>query len=326
MAVPARGGFVISIDLEIAWGRPERPPTAGRRRALEREREIVDRLLALFARYGVRASWAVVGHLLLDGCARDRPLVHPEIPRPVVPNERTDWFTAHPARDGDPLWYGRDLVERIRAASPPQEIGSHSFCHLLYAEDRTCIEAVRADIEAARRCHAASGLPFSTFVFPRNVVGFRRLLAEAGIGAYRGRPAGAQAPIRWRAARRVLTFLYFLSPLPARTVEAFRDETGMVNVPQSMALYQRSGLRRLVSGRALAAKATRALERAADRRRIFHLWFHPESLAHATRTQLATLETILRHAQRLRDAGRLEIVTMDDVRARVTGTDRGGRG
>ena len=311
-----RGRFVISIDLEVAWGTCDRPLTLGQRRALGREREIVDRLLALFQHYEVRASWAVVGHLLLDACARGHGVVHPEIPRPVVLGERRDWFAEHPRQDGDPLWYGRDLVQRIRGARPPQEIGSHSFSHMPYAEGITSRAAVRADIDEARRCHEAAGLPFSTFVFPRNVVGFRDLLAEAGIAVYRGR-AGGGPPVRRRRLRRVLAFLFFLSPVPARTVEAIVDETGMVNVPASMALYTRRGLRRLVTARALVAKATGALERAASAGRIFHLWLHPSNLAHAGDAQFAILEAIVGHARGLCEAGRLEIATMGDVQART---------
>lgn len=311
-----RGTFVISVDLEVAWGTCDRPLTRGQRRALAREREVVDRVLALFTRYGVRASWAVVGHLLLDACPRENGLVHPEIPRPVLIGERRDWFASHPETGGDPLWYGRDLVERIRATSPPQEIGSHSFAHMPYAEGVTSRAAIRADIEQARRCHEAADLPFATFVFPRNVVGFRDLLAQAGIAVYRGRPGGGNAR-RSRPLRRLLAFLFFLVPVAARTVEATVDENGMVNVPASMALYTRRGLRRLVASRALVAKATAGLDRAAARGRIFHLWFHPSNLAYAVDAQLAVLEGILRHARALCDAGRLHIATLGEIRTRT---------
>jgi hypothetical protein len=151
------------------------------------------------------------------------------------------------------------------------------------------------------------------FVFPRNVVGFRDLLAEAGIEVYRGRPGAAMTPRRWRSLRRLLVFLFFLAPVPARTVEAVVDDRGMVNVPASMALYTRRGVRRLVASRALAAKATGGLDRAASQGRIFHLWLHPSNLVHAMEAQFATLESILGHARTLCDAGRLEIVTMGDI-------------
>jgi peptidoglycan/xylan/chitin deacetylase (PgdA/CDA1 family) len=316
-----RGRLVISIDLEVAWGTCDRAMTARRRRALERERDIVERVLALFARYDVRASWAVVGHLLLPRCDARDGRFHPEIPRPILRGERRDWFAPHPPGGTDPLWHGRDLVERILAATPAQEIASHSFSHIPYAEDRTTPEAVRADLAAARRCHLAMGLPFTAFVFPRNVVGYRPLLAEAGITVYRGRPGGRPSPIRSRRLRRLAAFLYFIAPVSARVVDAGMDDAGLVNVPQSMALYTRTGLRNLVASRSLVRKATRALDRAAAEGRLFHLWFHPSNLARRTEAQLGVLEGILRHAARLREAGRLEVRSLGDVCASVMRTE-----
>jgi hypothetical protein len=312
-----RGRLVISIDVEVGWGTCDRAMTPRHRRALERERDIVERVLALFARYEVRASWAVVGHLLLERCRSRDGRFHPEIPRPIIRGEQRDWFAAHPLNGADPLWYGRDLVERILAATPVQEIASHSFCHVPYAEEGTTPEAVRADLAAARRCHVAMGLPFTTFVFPRNHVGYRALLAEAGITVYRGRPGGRPSPIRSRLLRRLAAFFYFLAPVAARVVDAGIDDAGLVNVPQSMALYTRTGLASVVASRSLVRKATRALDRAAAERRIFHLWFHPSNLAHRTAAQLAVLEGILRHAARLRDGGRLEVSSLGDVGASV---------
>ena len=65
-AVSGRGRLVVSIDLELAWGTCDRPLASAQRRALVRERAIVPRLLRSFAEFDVRATWAVVGHLLLE--------------------------------------------------------------------------------------------------------------------------------------------------------------------------------------------------------------------------------------------------------------------
>jgi hypothetical protein len=62
-----KGIFNISIDAEVAWGQCDVFLTELHRMSLERERTIIQRLLALFATYDVRATWAVVGHLLLQG-------------------------------------------------------------------------------------------------------------------------------------------------------------------------------------------------------------------------------------------------------------------
>ena len=52
------------------------------------------------------------------------------------------------------------------------------------------------------------------------------------------------------------------------------------------------------------------LDRAADTGGVAHLWFHPHNFITAPSTR-RTLDDILAHAARLRDAGRLEIVTQE---------------
>lgn len=316
------GTFTISIDLELAWGVCDRRVTRRLRHALEQEREIVPRILKLFHTYDMRATWAVVAHLMLANCARDGGTVHPEIPRPVTRTSGRDWFAHHP--DGpDPLWHGRDLVELIRDAHPAQHIASHSFCHMPYEEAVTHPAAVQADVRAARAIHRAFHLPFDAFVFPRNRVGYREVLAEAGIRAYRGWIPRLYDGIRWRPVRLVLNFISLCIPSPAPTVTARQDDTGMLNVPASMLLHSGNGLRRLVSRRRLTATAIAGLHQAAERGEIFHLWFHPANFAHRMDEQFEILETILGHAQGLRQHGQLEVATLVDIVRQATGRERG---
>ena len=314
-----RGLLVVSIDLELAWGTCDRPLAPAQRRALVRERAIVPRLLRSFAEFDVRATWAVVGHLLLEACPRRGGRLHPEIPEPGVPG-KSEWFRHHPAGP-DPLWFGRDVVEQIRRARPAQEIGSHSFCHLPYAEGRTSGAAVRADIVEARRCHQAAGLPFESFVFPRNVVGFRRLLAAAGIRVYRGRRPTWHDAIAVPRVRRLLDLLAFLATRPPTVCPAV-DGAGLVDVPASMLLYSRRGPARLLRPGRVVTRAARALDRAAARGEIFHLWFHPANFAHRPVEQFAVLDGILAHAARLRAAGRLDNATLAEVGRAVAGAAR----
>lgn len=318
------GIFTISIDVELAWGFCDKPVHGATRAAIGREREVVRRLLALFSRYDVRATWAIVGHLLLTDCNRAGERVHPEIYRPVTKSGGRDWFFQHPTNGDDPLWYGRELVEWIKQASPPQEIGSHSFCHVPYHEGWVNREAVQTDIAQARTLHRAYGLPFEAFIFPRNIVGYRELLARAGVRVYRGRTLRWFDAVPTSAVRRLLHLVSWVFATPPRTVKATVDETGMVNIPDSMFFSGRNGLRSLIPSRSLVAMGRVGVDRAVERGEIFHLWFHPSNFVHKMDGQFATLETILRYAQRLRQSGRLEVLTMGDIQRRVS-APAGGR-
>jgi hypothetical protein len=62
----SRGALVISLDFEMAWGY-RRSPVLGPRGAqlLRGTRAVVTRLLDIFDRYDVSATWATVGHLMM---------------------------------------------------------------------------------------------------------------------------------------------------------------------------------------------------------------------------------------------------------------------
>ena len=68
------GALCISIDLELAWGIWDKPSADYHARCAELERTIVDRLMTLFERYEVSATWAIVS-ALLDPNARDREAI-----------------------------------------------------------------------------------------------------------------------------------------------------------------------------------------------------------------------------------------------------------
>src|SRR5215831_10733649 len=128
----ARGSLCISIDVEGAWGIWDKPSAAYHERCARHEASIVRGLVELFDRFEVGATWAVVGRLMeLDEAAA-----------------RT---TAHGAR----IWYAPELIELVRAARTPQDIGSHSYAHVYFGSASR--EAARDDLAAARRIHDRHG-------------------------------------------------------------------------------------------------------------------------------------------------------------------------
>lgn len=307
-----KGIFTVSIDLEIAWGICDKPLQQENIHALEKERDIIKRLLSLFEKYDLRATWGVVGHLLLNQATWENGKPHPHFPRPVVNNEEQDWFFQLPQEGSNPLWYGRDVLEWLRQASPEQEIGSHSFCHLPYDEKITNREAISADLATVAALHGTDNLPFASFIFPRNVVGFRDLLYKTGMRVYRGKTSQWYDVLPVNAVRRMLNLLYFIMAVTPPTVLPKVDEHGLVDVPDSMLLFGRNGWRKLVSTTSLKKMGILGLQLAARRKRIFHFWFHPSNFAYQTEEQFDVLETIIQEAKRLRNENKLIVKTMGE--------------
>jgi len=286
VAIP-RGALTVSIDLEILWGVWDNAPTKIEARCADLERTIADRLLELFRRYEIRVTWATVGRLLDD-------------------SRGFDGLRGSPA-----CWFAPDIVDRINSDSIDHEIGSHSYGHIYF--HASTHEQVRKDLLAAKTVHETHGLPFNSFVFPRNQVGHLDLLRDVGIKVYRTTDAGI-LDFTERHARRLRPLVNLAEKavaFPSPAVQAYEVD-GMIELPTSMLLMARNGARRIVHPRALSRKLTRGIRRAANERRVFHLWFHPSNFYDAMEAQLGILTEGLEEAARLRDLGQLDVRTMGD--------------
>ncbi len=284
------GIFCISIDLELAWGIPDGPTPAQLECCVRLERKIVRRLLRLFKQYDIAATWAIVGKLL----------------------EEPDATSAGPPE----AWYAPDLIEEIRTADPRQEIGSHSFSHIYFTEaDRSTLAT---DLEAARAIHKRHGLDFISLVFPGDLVGNTDLLTQVGLKIYRGRHNNWQTRDDARnAGKRARSLARALLPTRAPAVWPRRREHGLIELPSSLLLIGRSGLRGLVLPRLFQLKGVLGLRAAARRKGVFHLWFHPSNFYVQTDTQFRILEHLLQEAARLRAEGTLRFATMGDIAREV---------
>jgi hypothetical protein len=285
-----RGAFCISIDLELGWGIWDKPDADYFQRCVERERDIVMGLLRMFMAHEIEATWAIVGRIL-----------------------ELDENRAHSTRYGARLWYAPDLVEAIARASIRQDIGSHSYAHVYFGE--TSRERLRADLVAARRVHDRHGLPFSSFVFPRNQIAHVDLLAESGVLVYRGLDEGWHIDVRRRLGTLAGRAAHLGSTILAATPHTVRARPGgpVTELPSSMLFMGRKGVRGQIPRSSLITKARRGLRAAAERGECFHLWMHPSNFYHRTSEQLEDLELILRTASDLRRSGDLELRSMRSV-------------
>jgi peptidoglycan/xylan/chitin deacetylase (PgdA/CDA1 family) len=319
-----RGAFVVSIDTEMAWGmahRPEAVEAAVRRGDYDDERRLVDRALDVFERHGIAATWAVVGHLFLDRCDAGpggRP--HPDLARPSYGwlGER-DWFGIDPctALDAAPAFYGRDIVERILGCPVDQELACHGFSHVMIGDEGCEPGVFDSELEASAAAAGDVDVALRSFVFPRNSIGHLDRLPAHGYVAYRGgraRPPFAGQPpwarVALRAADRV-------RPLAGSAAWPVRHPSGVWNVPQTY-LFAPATQRPRLPVAAWVRRPVARLRQAARHRTLFHLWFHPYNLTAAPERAIDALDRICAAAGRLREAGRLDVVTMGQLADRLT--------
>jgi peptidoglycan/xylan/chitin deacetylase (PgdA/CDA1 family) len=309
-----RGVFLLSLDTEMAWGDVRRSTPDPRARLYDGTRYAVRHLLALLERYGVRATWAVVGHLFLDSCEMVGGLKHPEVERAAYPWHAGDWFDADPCSDvqSAPAWYAPDLIDWILECPAPQEIGCHTFSHILVDDPGCSRGCFRSELRACRALAERRGLELRSFVFPRNGIAHLDVLKEEGFLAYRGNieppwtrfvPGGLRRParlVRWAAP------LFPLTAQPQRV-------GGLWNLPATTFFLHSIGVARAVPIRARVVRAVRGIQRSIEERSISHLYLHPFNLASDPNGLLRGLEQVLATVARHRDAGRIDNPTMGEL-------------
>lgn len=94
------GIFCISIDFELLWGRKDMPNLEYFKNRISGERKAIDKLLSLFEKYNIPATWATVGKIY---------------------------------EKGSPNYSGLDIIKKIGKVKD-QEIGSHSYTHAIFSE------------------------------------------------------------------------------------------------------------------------------------------------------------------------------------------------
>ncbi|MGE4167682.1 MAG: polysaccharide deacetylase family protein [Xanthobacteraceae bacterium] len=284
-----KGTLTISIDLELAWGVWDCLTPDDLRMAETDERPICAALVELFDRHGVPATWAMVASLLDESCAKERP-------GPVG------------------CWYAPDVVEHIARAKVAHEIGSHGGRHI-YLGVANASEA-EDDLLFAAQLHRSYGLPFRSFVFPRNQVGNLEVLARSGLRVFRGRDASwtnvADHAGRWAAKAANLADKAL--PIPPRSVKP-QAQAGLIDIPGSMLLMGRNGARRFVLPAITRAKLQMGLTEAKRTGGVFHLWFHPSNFYHRRHEQLETLAWFLELAADEAGRGLIDIATMGSYAA-----------
>jgi peptidoglycan/xylan/chitin deacetylase (PgdA/CDA1 family) len=307
------GVFMVSFDLELIWGTLDLfGPDAFRDRCEVERQVVIDRLLALLEEFEIPATWFVVGHLLLAHCNGSGPK-HPEIVRPAHAWSEGDWFRHDPGggEDTAPLFLARRLVEKIQACRVPQEIGCHSFSHVIFGDAGCSRAAAASDVAACVRAAGELGLALRTFAFPRNSVGHVDVLKEHGFDSYRGPEPRWYASGRWPAMlRRAAHIVDVVTTAAPPVVLPQRTASGLWNIPGSMIYFPSHGIRRYIPVFLRVRRAMKGLEAAARQRRIFHLWLHPTNLVDDMEALFAGLREVFSRAAALRNRGVLAFRAM----------------
>lgn len=289
-----RGGmkkFLFSLDCELSWAEPNPPDE--RWDALRSDpshgRDIYRKILDVFEKHEIPATWAFVGHLFLDECTPESHCV----------NDRIRSFDPYSNRADSPLYYGDDLVAMVRDNEIDHEIAGHSFSHTPFTE-LTAAEA-REDLETLVDVAERNGYELSSFVFPKNKIAHTELLAEYGFTVYRGQTQASGHTYK-SGVRALLTNPRQFLDCPPTTPTT--DSNGLGRLPCSRLL------RDLRWWFLQPYRVKRGIASMDDDQHL-HLSVHPHNFLYDDHL-LETFDTTFSLIADLREQREIEVATMDE--------------
>ncbi len=321
---PESGALVLSLDLELHWGMRDRMPADGRyRRNLVGVRDAVERILETFHEYDIGATWAVVGSLFahssdeLRECSPDiRPTYDKLDLRPY------DEPVGGDHRD-DPLHFAGDIIEFIGSV-PHQEIASHTFSHYYSLEDGQTPEQFDHDLRSATLIAGRRGFRLRSIALPRNQINeaYHEILLKNGFLCYRGnhQETAADTHAGWRRrldrAVRFADSFVSLRGLHTTRWEDVAEDSGLCNIPGSF-FVRPCGRSWSPMAKLQVRRLSSAIEHAASKKELLHLWWHPHNFGVNTDDNIRMLRSVLETFRNCRERSGMRSLTMAEAAAEI---------
>jgi peptidoglycan/xylan/chitin deacetylase (PgdA/CDA1 family) len=318
--------FTISLDFEIHWGVSDHRTIESYRENLMNVPVVIDRLLKLFEKNNIHATWATVGMLFCYNKQELESWVHPADQPTYSNNKLSNYSIIYEAGENesdDPFHYGQSIIQKI-LNTPGQELATHTFSHYYCLEPGQTLLQFEKDIHAAIKIHQReNNIPMS-IVFPRNQYSdqYLEICKQNDVLCYRGNynswmykaEAKSTESFFKRIARIADNYLPFTG---SRYVFIEKVFPGMVNIPASCFLrpYNKK-MSFLEPLRLLRIK--NEMNAATKKNAIYHLWWHPHNFGKNVDENFKILESILDHFQQLKKKSGMVSLSMKEIYEQFT--------
>jgi len=316
------GSFTISLDFELFWGVRANRKLEDYSEQLLGVYEAIPKMLALFKKYEIHATWATVGFLFyetMEEIQRNKPNICPD-----YDNKKVDpyFYLEHLANGSyekkfTQMHCASSLISQIRNASN-QEIATHTFSHFFTYEPCKNGKAFEEDIKKALLLGVEKNIALESLVFPRNQVAEKsvEILKKTTLKSYRGNPkhwayCDGDTPKKsflLRVYRLVDTYVNLSghhTSNPIYQKELVELKASMMLRPYFSKLSYLEPLK--------IRRVKKAMKYAAEKGENFHLWWHPHNFGVNQKENLKNLEALLKYFQELKSSYKIRSLTMKEV-------------
>ena len=299
--------FVISLDFELHWGVFDSYGESYNENILG-ARKAVPKILALFEKYDINATWATVGLLFNESDEDYRKY------KPTTPSYEDKSLNAFDVgigknEDEDKLHFAHSLIQLIKD-SPSQELASHSYSHYNCQSKGQTAQEFDSDIQSAVAIAKDKfKVNLKSFVFPKNQVNreYLDILKKNSFSIYREQPPST---FNWNFAERCYRLLNSFIKLSSEAANRVQEIDGIktVNADRFLRPYKFPFLNYL-----MLKRIKDEMSFAAKNGSVYHLWWHPHNFGKNLNENLSNLENILSAYAALREKYDMRSVCMGDL-------------
>lgn len=310
--------LIVSLDFELFWGVQDCMSMKNYQSHILGARDAIPRMLALFQRHGIHATWAIVGCMFAKDEEELIEYLPDEEDRPSYVNSRLSSYNCIGLTDKSETirkcFYAQDLIEEI-AAVKGQEIGSHTFSHFYCREAGQTVAQFEMDMRAARKIAEAHGYRLTSAVFPKNqsTEECKAILKKLGFTAYRDEENDwIHKRIRNRTLLRGFRLADVYFPLTGQGGYIPRNENGIVNLAGSR-MYKPFFKPLGFMEKWKLIRIKRQMLHAAKNGLTFHLWWHPHNVGVKTDFHISQLEEIFSYYDELKGKYGMRSLNMQEA-------------
>ena len=287
--------FIISLDFELKWGIFD-VLGADYDENLLGARKAIPKILDVFEKNNIKATWAIVGLLFASTKAdykKFKPLLTPSY---VKLNLDPYKQMIGESEESDKFYYAASLVELIDN-SKNQEIASHTYCHYYCKEiGQTKLEFENDVRSMALISSDKISKSIKSIVFPRNEVNMEYfdILIKNGFTHFRGNPENffySKGHRRFNIPIRALRLLDSYINITGNQVSIKETYNGLINIVGNRILrpYSNKSILNLL----MIRRIKNEMLYAAKNNKNYQIYWHPHNFGVNVNKNIENLSKVI---------------------------------
>lgn len=314
-----QGAMVISLDFELLWGMIDLTDVNSYGENIIGARTAVIRILELFEKYDIHATWAIVGFLYFSNIKELKENLPSRTPGYTNQQYSSYSYIDNIRDDEEKYFFAPELIKKIKE-TPNQEIATHTHSHYYCLEDGQDKDDFELDLSCTEKIAQENGITLKSIVFPRNQMNmeYTEIMKKHNIRCFRGnekswcnKATNEQGTTLLMRAIRLADSYINLTGHQCYGYDEIKE--GELNNIRSSRFFRPYNPKFAVLEKLRLHRIKKQMYYAAKNRKIYHMWWHPHNFGKYMDENLKNLEELLQYYCTLKNEFGFESMSMSEV-------------